>query len=90
MLTYVGHDSFTDAPWILKLVKYVSEALKTGRIRIIGICFGHQIIGRAMGVQVGRNTDGWEAAVHDVQLTKTGQELFKLKNLVSRDCLPHQ
>lgn len=43
-----------------------------------------------MGVQVGRNTDGWEAAVHDVQLTKTGQELFKLENLVSQDCLSHR
>lgn len=37
-----------------------------------------------MGVEVGRNADGWEAAVHDVQLTRRGQELFKLKDLVSR------
>lgn len=34
-------------------------------------------------MKVGRNPDGWEAAVNDVQLTKKGQELFRLENLVS-------
>lgn len=66
-----------------KLVKYTAEALKTNRIRLIGVCFGHQIVARAMGVEVGRNADGWEAAVNDVQLSRKGQELFELENLVS-------
>lgn len=63
-------------------MRYTADALATKRIRIIGVCFGHQIVARAMGITVGRNPDGWEAAVHDVHLTKKGQELFGLENLV--------
>lgn len=80
------HDAHSDTPWINKLVDYTAYALKQKRIRIVGVCFGHQIIARALGVKVGRNPDGWEAAVNDVQLTKKGQELFRLENLVSPVC----
>lgn len=65
------------------MVKYTADALKTKRVKIIGVCFGHQIVGRAMDVGVGRNADGWEAAVNNVQLTKKGQELFEVENLVN-------
>ena len=43
---------------------------------VVGICFGHQIIGRALGSRVGRNTEGWEIAVSTVDLTEAGKELF--------------
>jgi len=81
-----GHDSFADSPWILKLVEYTKRCIEEKRIRLIGVCFGHQIIGRAMGVKVGRNPDGWEAAVHDVNLSEKGRELFGLKTMVSLCC----
>jgi len=35
-----------------------------------------------MGVKVGRNPDGWETAVHDVQLTPKGKEFFEKDSLV--------
>jgi GMP synthase-like glutamine amidotransferase len=65
-----------------KLVEYTKQALETNRVRVIGVCFGHQIIGRAMGVKVGRNDGGWEAAVTDVQLTEKGKEVFGVEKLV--------
>ena len=76
------HDSFADSPWIKKLVEYTAHALEQQRVRIIGVCFGHQIVARAMGAKVGRNPDGWEAAVSDVQLSEKGKELFGLDKLV--------
>lgn len=36
---------------------------------------------RALGVKVGRNSDGWEAAVNGVDLTPKGKELFRLDKL---------
>jgi GMP synthase-like glutamine amidotransferase len=78
-----GHDSFTNPPWILKLVEFTQKVLAQDRVRIIGVCFGHQIVGRAMGVEVGRNKDGWEAAVNDVELTEKGKEVFGVEVLVS-------
>lgn len=79
-----GHNSFEDAPWIKTLVDFTAEILKQDRIRLIGVCFGHQIIGRAMGVKVGRNEAGWEAAVDHVDLTERGKQLFGMEKLVMR------
>ena len=38
-----------------------------------------------MGVRVGRNDGGWEAAVTDVTLTDKGKEIFGVDKLV---CFP--
>ena len=80
-----GHNSFEDSPWIKTLVEYTAKVLAQDRVRIIGVCFGHQIVGRAMGVKVGRNPDGWETAVYDVDLTPKGKEIFQKDSLV-RSC----
>jgi GMP synthase-like glutamine amidotransferase len=50
---------------------------------VVGVCFGHQIVGRAMGARLGRNARGWEASVTAVDLTKRGQEIFGQSSLVS-------
>lgn len=49
---------------------------------MIGVCFGHQIIGRAMDMKVQRNDKGWEVAVLPIDLTQKGKELFGLERLV--------
>ena len=49
---------------------------------MIGVCFGHQIIGRALDVKVDRSDKGWEVAVVEVELTAKGKELFGLETLV--------
>jgi GMP synthase-like glutamine amidotransferase len=81
-LTGAEHNSFDNDPWILKLVNFVREVLEQNRVRLIGVCFGHQIIGRALGAKVGRSDDGWEISVLPVQLTEKGKELFKQDSLV--------
>ncbi|KAJ4159785.1 uncharacterized protein LMH87_007730 [Akanthomyces muscarius] len=75
------HNSFDSDPWILKLVEYTQAALATKRVRIIGICFGHQILSRALGCKVGRNAKGWEVAVTDVGLTPEGKKVFGMEKM---------
>ncbi|KAF2188203.1 class I glutamine amidotransferase-like protein [Zopfia rhizophila CBS 207.26] len=77
LLTGSRHNSFDDTPWILKLVEFTKKLLQQDRVRIIGVCFGHQILGRAAGVKVGRSEGGWEVSVLPVELTEKGKELFK-------------
>ncbi|KAF1989198.1 class I glutamine amidotransferase-like protein [Aulographum hederae CBS 113979] len=76
LLSGSRHNSFDNIPWILKLVDYVKRVLDQDRIRLIGVCFGHQIIGRALGVKVDRSQVGWEISVSNVQLSEKGKELF--------------
>jgi anthranilate/para-aminobenzoate synthase component II len=83
LITGSRHTAFDDDPWILKLVEYARQAIETGRIRVVGVCFGHQIIGRAMGARVGKSDKGWEVAVTDVDLTDKGKAIFQLEKMVS-------
>lgn len=77
------HNSFDDKSWILKLVDFTKKVLAQDRVRLIGVCFGHQIIGRAMGVKVGRSDKGWELAVLPFSLTAKGKEIFQKESIVS-------
>jgi GMP synthase-like glutamine amidotransferase len=79
-----GHNSFDDEIWILKLVEFTKKVLAQDRVRLIGVCFGHQIIGRALGEKVGRSAAGWEVSVTPMELTAKGKELFGVQELVSR------
>ncbi|KAL5338618.1 class I glutamine amidotransferase-like protein [Aspergillus crustosus] len=81
LLSGSKHNSFENHPWILKLVEFTQTALAHPRVKLLGICFGHQIIGRALGVEVGRNSAGWEISVCDVDLTEKGREVFGVEVL---------
>lgn len=64
-------------------MEYTKEALEQNRVRIIGVCFGHQIVGRALDQRVGRGDGGWEVSVMPVGLSDLGKKLFKQETLVS-------
>ncbi|RPB07945.1 glutamine amidotransferas-like protein class-I [Morchella conica CCBAS932] len=69
--------AFDNAPWIIKLVEFTRMVLiEQTRVRIIGICFGHQIVARALGVKVDRGAQGWEASVLPMQLSPLGKIIF--------------
>ena len=83
LLSGSRHNSFDNDPWILKLVDFVKSAFDGGRVRVIGVCYGHQIVARALGGKVGRSDQGWEISVTAIDLTKRGQEIFGRPALVS-------
>lgn len=84
------HNAHEDAPWILRLLDFVRTVAKSTQIRIIGICFGHQIIARALGGVVEKNKKGWEVSVDRVDLTPTGKRILNLDHLVSSLTRPLQ
>lgn len=75
-------NAYDDIPWINELVDFVKKVLSQDRVRVIGVCFGHQIIGRAMGAKVARSNLGWEVSVSEVNLTARGKEIFGQEKLV--------
>jgi GMP synthase-like glutamine amidotransferase len=84
LMTGSKHNSFDNDPWIVKLVNFCKEVLEQRKVRLIGVCFGHQILGRALGSEVGRSDKGWEISVTPVELTTRGQEIFGQDSLVRR------
>lgn len=75
-LCYIEFSALDTTPWINRLVAYTKSVLAQSRVRIIGVCFGHQIVGRALGSILTRSPLGFEISVCKVDLTETGKSLF--------------
>lgn len=76
LITGSKHNAFDDDDWITTLVEFVRKALLHDRVRVVGVCFGHQIVARALGALVARSDAGWEVSVTQTRLTEKGREVF--------------
>ncbi|CDO97374.1 unnamed protein product [Coffea canephora] len=56
--------------WICRLLNLLKQ-LDSMKKKVLGICFGHQILGRALGGKTGRATAGWDIGVTNVQLSSS-------------------
>lgn len=54
---------YDDLPWIAPLAQFLRDM--RGRTRLVGICFGHQIIAHAFGGTVIKSDKGWGLGRHD-------------------------
>ena len=60
LLTGSHADSFSEDAWVKTLREKVTALLQTEQ-KLLGICFGHQLIGLCLGAKVGRAPQGWGA-----------------------------
>ncbi len=58
LLTGSKFDSFSSEPWVVELRRRVRTLLAQKK-KLLGICFGHQLIAYCMGAKVGRSDKGW-------------------------------
>ncbi|KAI8337426.1 class I glutamine amidotransferase-like protein [Chlamydoabsidia padenii] len=73
VLTGSSASAYEDVPWIVKLVDFVRQQLNAPvKKKLVGICFGHQIIARAAGGKCAKNPNGWERLnqVHQDHVTE--------------------
>lgn len=63
LLTGSKADSFSNEPWVAELRSKVTGLLSTN-IKLLGVCFGHQLIALCMGAKVGRASQGWITGRH--------------------------
>ena len=74
---------YEDLPWITVLGEFV-KVLHQRKKKLIGICFGHQLIASVLGGEAGKASTGWEIGVKVASLNGdfvnkfSGTERFKL------------
>lgn len=69
LVTGSESDAYADDAWILRLcdvIKGIDEAKQP----LVGICFGHQIVARALGGRVEKFKGGWGVGVHHYQVSE--------------------
>ncbi|KAG7095176.1 hypothetical protein E1B28_005955 [Marasmius oreades] len=86
MLTGSAASAYSDVPWITKLVSYIARFgdLSTNpnpQLKLIGVCFGHQIIAMALGGTCERTPGArWEIGPTPIKLTQLGKEVFDVED----------
>uniref|UniRef100_A0A1D1XI07 Putative glutamine amidotransferase YLR126C n=1 Tax=Anthurium amnicola TaxID=1678845 RepID=A0A1D1XI07_9ARAE len=63
------HDAYADDVWILRLCVLL-QTLHAMRKRVLGICFGHQILCRSLGGRVGKAHAGWNIGIRKVEMAE--------------------
>ena len=66
LVTGSAAGAYDELPWIPDLVQFLREA--KGKARLIGICFGHQIMAEAFGGRVVKSDKGWGIGLQEYRL----------------------
>ncbi|KAJ7100609.1 class I glutamine amidotransferase-like protein [Mycena belliarum] len=82
LITGSKASAYEDIEWINKLVAFTARVV-TDRpaLKITGICFGHQIVARALGGRCVKNDGRWEVGPTPLSLTGLGKEVFGVDSL---------
>ena len=60
---------YDDLPWISPLVALLGQ-LREQRVKVAGICFGHQLLAHFFGGRVGAAEAGWAVGVHRAKIVR--------------------
>jgi GMP synthase-like glutamine amidotransferase len=82
VITGSRYSVYDDKPWIRDLLELVRE-IHSREIRLVGVCFGHQAVARALGGEVGLNPKGWDIGLKELTLTEAARGLPPLQKMPS-------
>jgi GMP synthase-like glutamine amidotransferase len=80
IITGSKYSSYDKQQWIRKLKTKIRE-MDRKKIKLVGICFGHQLIAEALGGKVILNSFGWEVSVSNIKMNRIGKKLFNSDSL---------
>ena len=84
IITGSKYSVYEDAPWIKSLLEFTERLIKNKK-PILGICFGHQVLAKALGANVIKNPLGWELGSYKLSLTDSGLSNALFDGVKDRD-----
>ena len=69
LVTGSRHSVYEDLDWIVSLAAFLKRALEAQK-KIVGICFGHQLLAHFFGGRVGPCSSGWAVGVRETDLLR--------------------
>ncbi|WCJ18207.1 Class I glutamine amidotransferase-like superfamily protein [Euphorbia peplus] len=70
VITGSCNDAHGNDVWICKLINLLKR-LDSLKKKVLGICFGHQILARALGGKTGRAVSGWDIGVTSIHFSSS-------------------
>ncbi|UTV99574.1 glutamine amidotransferase [Marinomonas rhizomae] len=87
LITGSKSDAYGDDPWISRLCEFIRDVDAKGQV-LVGICFGHQVIARALGGRVAKFDGGWGVGVHHYKIVEEDVVPLDLQDIAF--CAFHQ
>lgn len=67
VITGSRHSVYDDLPWIRQLANFLDGEINSGK-KVVGICFGHQLLAHFFGGEVRPAATGWEVGVKETEI----------------------
>ena len=83
LITGSPSSTWENEPWMQRIVMWLSHLIQEQSTPLLTVCFGHQLLGQALGGTVIVNPKGIEVGSIDVQLTQQAQSDPLFANLPS-------
>ncbi|KAI8587035.1 class I glutamine amidotransferase-like protein [Geranomyces variabilis] len=77
VLTGSKYSAYEDLDWINKLKRFMQRVDAESTAKVVGVCFGHQIVAEALGGKVVKNPAGWEVGWTPTTLTPLGETTLR-------------
>ena len=68
LITGSGRGVYNQDPWIADLCQFIRDCYQAGK-KLVGICFGHQILAHALGGRAEKSAKGWGLGLKSVAIT---------------------
>ncbi len=85
LITGSAASVYEELDWLKELGKFIKK-LHQHKKKLIGVCFGHQLIAHVLGGKTEQSDKGWGIGVRSFQLNKAGQTFTKKEGSFNLFC----